>query len=117
MNKNKLYSSIMESVSKELQNILQVDNSDIFNKEDSYYNNSNIFDNYIYNNIVKKLKIGKQVSDKEYEYVYQSKYKVSSKEELQEIIKNYSEKNHTQSLKSIDKTQIIDMSALFIYFY
>ena len=94
MNKKKLYNSIMESVSKELQNILQFDNSYIFNKEESQYDDSNIIDNYTYKNILEKLKNAEQVSNEEYEYVHKFKYKISSKEELIEIINNYSEKNH-----------------------
>ena len=51
MYKKKLYESIMESVSKELQNILQFNDSDIFNKEDFQYNRSKIIDNFTYNKI------------------------------------------------------------------
>ena len=113
MNKKKLYNLIMESVSKELQNILQFNNSDIFNKEESQYNRSDIIDNYTYKTILEKLKNAKQVSNEEYEYVYQSKYKVRSKEELREIIENYSDDNLRGSLNWIDTSQITDMSKLF----
>ena len=114
MNKKKLYDSIMESVSKELQNILQFDNSDIFNKKNSYYDNSKIIDNYIYKNILEKLLNAEQVSEKELEYICRSKkYKVGSKEELRKIIEKYSYKNSTQSLNWIDTSNITDMSYLF----
>ena len=53
MNKKKLYNSIMESVSKELQNILQFNNSDIFNKEDSQYE-YNEKNSIVYKIIIKK---------------------------------------------------------------
>ena len=115
MNKKKLYDSIMESVSKELQNILQFDNSDIFNKEDSKYDNSKIVDNYTYNKILEKLKNAEQVSEEEYEYVHKFKYKVRSKEELKRIIKIYSKKNPEGSLNWIDTSQITDMSKLFLF--
>ena len=72
--------------------------SDIFNKEDSYYDNSKIFDNYTYNNILKKLENAENVSDEEYEYVHKFKYKVRSKEELKKIIETYSKKNPSFSL-------------------
>ena len=113
MNKKKLYDSIMESVSRELQNILQFNNSDIFNKENSQYTGSEIIDNYTYKTILEKLKNAEQVSKEEYEYVHQSKYKVSLKKELKKIIKKYSEKNPTGSLNWIDTSQITDMSYLF----
>ena len=86
MNKKKLYDSIMESVSKELHNILQFYNSDIFNKEELQYDNSKIVDNYTYKNILNKLLNGDNVSNEEYEYVHKFKYKVNSKKELKKII-------------------------------
>ena len=116
MNKKKLYDSIMESLSKELQNILQFNNSNIFNKEEFQYDNSKIIDNYTYNNILEKLKNAKKVSKEEYEFVCKlKKYKVSSKEELQEIVKNYCLFNPTGSLNWIDTSQITDMSELFAH--
>ena len=113
MNKKKLYESIMESISKELQNILQFNDSDIFNKEETQYNGPETIDNYTYKTILEKLKNAKQVSKEEYEYVHQSKYKVSSKEELKTIVDTYSKKNPTGSLNWIDTSQITDMSQLF----
>ena len=117
MDKKKLYDSIMESVSKQIKNIINetidFNNSNIFNKEDSQYDDSNIIDNYTYNKILKNLKNGEEVSNEEYKYVHRFKYKVESKEELEEIIKNYSEKNPTGSLNWIDTSNITDMSRLF----
>ena len=113
MNKKKLYESIMESVSKELQNILQFDNSNIFDKEESQYNDSKIIDNYTYKTILEKLKNAEQVSEEEYEYVHQSKYKINSYDELKNIIKIYSKINPTGSLNWIDTFYITNMSLLF----
>ena len=117
MNKKKLYESIMESISRQVKKAINetidFNNSDIFNKEESYYDDSNIIDNYTYNNIVEKLKNGKQISNEEYEYVYNFKYKVSSKKELKAIVDIYSKKNPTGSLNWIDTSQITDMSWLF----
>ena len=117
MNKKKLYDSIMVSISKQIKNIINetidFNNSDIFDKEDSQYDDSKIIDNYTYNKILKKLKNGEEVSNEEYEYIHKFKYKVESKEELEEIIKNYSEKNPTGSLNWLDTSNITDMSWLF----
>ena len=67
MNKKKLYNSIIESISKQIKKsineTIEFNTSDIFNKEDFQYDNS-IIDNYIYNNIIEKLKNGEQVSEK-----------------------------------------------------
>ena len=114
MNNKKLYNSIMESVSKELHNILQFNDSDIFNREDSYYDYDEK-DSIVYKTIVRKLKNAEQVSNEEYNYIHKFKYQVSSKEELKEIIKNYCEKNPKGSLNWIDTSQITDMSELFAY--
>ena len=65
MNKKKLYNSIIESVSKELQNILQFNNSNIFNREESQYEYDEK-DSTVYTIILRKLKNAEQVSVEEY---------------------------------------------------
>ena len=93
---------------------IDFNNVDIFNKVDSQYDNSNYIDNYTYKNVVVKLLNAEQVSKDELEYVCRlKKYKVSSKEELREIVKNYSEKNPKGSLNWLDVSNITDMSFLF----
>ena len=117
MNKNKLYKSLIETISKQIKKTLKetidFNNSDIFNKEDSYYDDSNIIDNYTYNKILEKLKNAEQVTNEEWQYIHEQKYKVTSKKELRNIIKTYSEKNPIGSLNWIDVSNISDMSYLF----
>ena len=67
INKYKIYNSIMESVSKELQNILQFNNSNIFNTEESQYN-YNEKDSLIYRNIENKIQNDILLTDEEAKY-------------------------------------------------
>ena len=73
---------------------IDFNNSDIFNKEDSLYDDSKI-DNYIYKNILKKLLNASQIYEEELKYVCKlKKYKVSSKKELIKIINNMMKKSY-----------------------
>ena len=117
MNKNKLYNLIIESVSKELQNILQFDNSNIFNNEDSYFEFDDSYESNttVYKNSIKKALIGK-ANNQELNYISNiKKYKIDTKEELRSIIEIYSKKNPTGTLNWIDTSNITDMSELFAF--
>ena len=93
---------------------IDFNNVDIFNKEDSQYDNSNYIDNYTYNNILDKLIYAVVVSNEELNYVCKlKKYKINTKEELREIIKKYSGKYPIGSLNWLDVSEIKDMSFLF----
>ena len=140
MNKKKLYDSIMESISRQIKKAINetidFNNSNIFDKEDSYYD-FNEKDSLVYRTIENKIINGEKISKVESYYyfkinpekykeiieelinakikedIFTNIYQVSSKKELKEIIKNYSKKNPTASLNWIDTSKITDMSTLF----
>ena len=78
MNKKKLYNSIMVSISKQIKKAINetidFNNSDIFDKEESYYDDSNIVDNYTYKNIENKIQNDEPITEEESLYYFKIIY-------------------------------------------
>ena len=135
----------MNTYIKKLFETIEFNNSNIFNTEDSYYEydekNTLIYrtienkiqkgeaiseeeaicyfkvNKGIPEDILKKLINGEKFSKEIIKGISVNgfKYKVSSKEELREIIENYSEKNSEGSLNWIDVSNIMYMTKLFAF--
>ena len=147
MNKKKLYDSIMESISKQVKKILNeiidFNNSDIFNKEESQYEYDEK-DSLVYRTIENKIQNDKPITEEESIYYFKIKkeipefilnklkcgiivsneilkgisvnkikYKIRTKRDLKDIIIVYCKRNPIGSLNWIDISNITDMSTLF----
>ena len=73
MNKKKLYNSIMESISKQVKKIINetidFNNSDIFNKEESQYEYDDK-DSLVYRTIENKIQNDKRITEEEAIYYF-----------------------------------------------
>ena len=102
MNKKKLYDSIMESISRQIKKAINetmdFNTSNIFNKEESQYNNSNIVDNYIYKNIDYKIQNDEPITEEESIYYFKIKQKIPEKI-LEKIL--YGKKGSNEIIKGL----------------